>query len=370
MTSHAPVNRKKDEDVAGGDAVVYPKDRPRPGLLATLTVMAMTGCSLPSANGPAADDAAHLQNVRFGTAPGQLLLTLCRGGMPETCSLVLADVTKQDAMEFAAPGGDSIKDASISRDGIMAVIVGRKHDDHGNHVSTIVRFSPDEGTITRLHRDSVQMRFPVESQGGLTFWRRTCMARTDRFCEHDLFRKAVSGGIVPVGTAHRFAEVDEIVPQRTGDVVNAAYPADGVAQGDRYLEYAGATTTWRQTQNRPFGLARLAEDVDVMKAMAVPGGMLLLGQDAKGIGLFGLEDGRPKRLVGLPPETVGMTTVSVRDVTASDDGRRVAMIMGTSDATRQGDVFVLDVATRVWQRVDPAAMTIRRRTVLKPDIGR
>lgn len=326
----------------------------------------MTGCRAPSARQATVDRTEHLQNVRFGSTPDRLLLTKCRGGAPETCSLVIADIGGRTATGYALADGTSIRDVSASGDDVMAVVVERDDDAHGNHASSIVLLSPSRGTTTTLYRDPAQVRFPTRSDGELTFWRRTCRARTDRYCEHDLFRADRSGGLAAMGRRHAFAEVDEIVVLDDGIVVNAGYPADGVAEGDRYLEYAGATTAWRPDGRATFGLRRLAADVDVMKAMAVPGGMLLLGQDARGIGLFRDAGGRRERLVGLPDATQDMQSIMVRDVTASPDGRRVAMIVAGSP-NGHADTFVLDIATRTWRRIDPAALEVHRSRMVKPD---
>ena len=326
-----------------------------------------TGCSGPAQVPRAAPPTgrAYIQNVRFGARPGELLLTACRGGEPETCTLTLADVDKRDATEYAAPAGSSVKDASFVSDTVMAVVIGPKADAKGNHPSMIVSFSPGKAAMTVRRRDTVQMRFPVEANGGLIFWRRECLAPTDRYCQHDVFEQGDAGSTAPVGDAHRFAEVDTIVPQTAGVVVNAGYPADGVADGARYLDYAGSTSAWRPAPGQPFGLARIAGNKDVIRAMAVPDGLLLLAVDEGGIALFRQAAGRLERIVGLPPETKGMEALVVRDVAASVDGSHVAMIVGGPDPAQPAALFTLDLATRTWRTVDPAALVARRRIVLR-----
>jgi hypothetical protein len=334
----------------------------------TLALAALgTGCSGPAGVSQVAPRAseAHIQNVRFGTRTGELLLTFCRGGEPETCTLTLADVERRNATEYAAPGGGSIKDASFAEGLVLAVVIKPQADAHGNHPSTIVSFSPGDAALAVRRRDAVQMRFPVEANGRLMFWRRDCRSPTERYCQHDLYEQTGPKEVTPVGPAHRFAEVDTIVSQNRDVIVNASYPADGVADGNRYLEYAGSTSAWRLAPAHPFGLARLAGDKDVLKAMAVPGGLMLLAQDESGIALFRDAGGQLERIVGLPPATEGMTALAVRDVAVSADGGHVAMIVGGSDPVQPASLFTLDLATRTWRTVDPAALAIHSRIVLK-----
>jgi len=89
--------------------------------------------------------------------------------------------------------------------------------------------------------------------------------------------------------------------------------------------------------------------------MAVPGGLLLLAQDKNGIALFRQTGGRLERVVGLPPATDGMEALVVRDVAASADGGRVAMIVGGSYPVQPAALFTLDLATGNWRTVDLAA---------------
>ena len=335
---------------------------------ATLALaVSATGCSGPTQVPAAAQhpDREYLQNVRVGASPGELLLTVCRDGEPETCTLTLVDIERRDATEYAAPAGGSIKDASFVGDAVLAVVIGRQADAQGNHPSMIVSFSPGKAALAVRRRDAVQMRFPVEGNGRLMFWRRNCLGPTDRYCQHDLFEQINSGSTAPVGAAHHFAEVDTIVPQKAGAVVNAGYPADGVADGNRYLEYAGSTSAWRLAPAQPFGLGRLAGNKDVMKAMAVPGGLLLLAQDEGGIALFRQAAGRLERIMSLPPETKTMKALVVRDVAVSADGSHVAMIVGDPDPVQPEVLFTLDLATRTWRTVNPAALVARRRIVLE-----
>lgn len=331
-----------------------------------LTVLT-TGCSGPTQAPVAAPrvNGMHIQNVQFGAKPDELLLTACRGGKPDICTLTLADTARRDATEYMAPDGGSIMDASIVGDTVLAVMILPQADARGNYPSAIVSFSPGKAGLAVRRRDTVRMRFPVEADGRLLFWRRDCRSPAERYCQHDLFEQTGPESVAPVGAAHRFAEVDTIVPQQTGVIVNAGYPADGVADGDRYLEYAGSTASWRPEPAEPFGLARLAGDRDVLKAMAVPGGLLLLAQDKKGIALFRQTGDRLEWIVGLPPETATMTALVVRDVAVSADGARVAMIVGGPDLAQPATVFTLDLATRTWRIVDPAAWVARRKIVLK-----
>ena len=334
---------------------------------ATLAFVALAaGCSGPAQMPEAAPSAGRqLQNVRFGAEAGELLLTFCRGGEPETCTLTLADIVRHDATEYVAPVGSSIKDASFVGSAVLAVVVRPQADAQGNHPSMIVSFSPGNAAMVVRRREAVQTRFPVEANGRLMFWRRDCRSPTERYCQHDLFEQTVSGDIAPIGAAHHFAEVDTIVPQKAEAVVNAGYPADGVADSNRYLDYAGATSAWRLAPAQPFGLARLAGNKDVMKAMAVPGGLLLLAQDERGIALFRQAAGRLERIVGLPPETKAMKALVVRDVAVSADGGHVAMIVGGPDQMQPEALFTLDLASRTWRTVNPAALVARRRIVLE-----
>ena len=334
---------------------------------ATLVLVALAaGCSGPAQMPEAAPRVGRqLQNVRFGAEPGELLLTFCRGGEPETCTLTLADIGRHDATEYAAPVGSSIKDASFVGGAVLAVVTKPQADAKGNRPSTIVRFLPGKTAMEVRRRDAVQMRFPVEVNGRLMFWRRNCLAPTDRYCQHDLFEQTASGSTAPVGAAHHFAEVDTIVPQKAGTVVNAGYPADGVEDSNRYLDYAGGTSAWRLAPAQPFGLARLAGNKDVMKAMAVPGGLLLLAQDEGGIALFRQAAARLERIISLPSETKTMKALVVRDVAVSTDGGHVAMIVGGPDPMQPEVLFTLDIATRTWRTVDPAALVARRRIVLE-----
>lgn len=334
----------------------------------TLALAALTtGCSGP-AQVPAATshaNAGHIQNVRFGAKTGEMLLTVCRGGDPEVCTLTLADIDRRDATEYVAPSGGSIKDASVAGDRVLAVVLDPQVDKQGNHPSTIVSFAPGTDVMKVRRRDKVEMRFPTETNGRLMFWRRDCRSTAERYCQHDLFKQTGPMAIAPVGTPHRFAEVDTIVPRLPELIVNASYPADGVADGDRYLEYAGATSAWRLAPGEPFGLARLAGDKEVIKAMAIPGGLLLLAQDDGGMALFREAGGKLERVAGLPPATRGMNALVVRDVAVSADGGHVAMIVGASDPTQPASLFTLDLATRTWRTLDPAALTVQRRIVLK-----
>jgi hypothetical protein len=334
----------------------------------TLALAALTtGCSGP-AQVPAATSrtsARHIQNVRFGTTTGGMLFTICRGGDSEVCTLTLADIDRRDATEYVAPAGGSIKDASVVGDRVLAVVLGPQVDKQGNHPSTIVSFAPGTNAMKVLRRDKVEMRFPMETNGRLMFWRRDCRSTAERYCQYDLFEQTGPAAVAPVGAPHRFAEVDTIVPRLPDVIVNASYPADGVADGDRYLEYAGATSAWRLAPGQPFGLARLAGDKEVIKAMAIPGGLLFLAQDDDGMALFREAGGKLERVVGLPPATKGMDALVVRDVAVSGDGGHVAMIVGASDPTQPASLFALDLATRTWRTVDPAALTVRRRIVLK-----
>lgn len=335
---------------------------------AMLALTALTaGCSNPARVPAAAPrvNSTQIQNVRLGTKAGELLLTACIGGEPEICTLTLADTERRDATEFMAPAGGSIKDAAIAGDTVLAVLIRPQADAHGNHQSAIVSFSPKKAALAVRRRDTVQMRFPVKAEGRLLFWRRDCRSPSERYCQHDLFEQTGLKSIKPVGAAHRFAEVDTIVPQHAGVVINAGYPADGVADGNRYLEYAGSTTAWRPAPAQPFGLARLAGGKDVLKAMAVPGGLLLLASDEGGIALFRQTGDRLERIAGLPPATKGMAALVVRDVAVSADGGRVAMIVGSPDLAQPAMLFTLDLATRTWRVVDHAALVARRRIVLK-----
>jgi len=331
-----------------------------------LTVLT-TGCSGPAQvpeTAPVAD-AGHIQNVRLGAKTGELLVTICRSGEPEHCTLTLANIDRRDATEYTVPAGGSIKDASIAGDEVLAVVVGAQADKQGNRPSTIVSFSPGKDAMTVRRRDTAEMRFPTEANGRLMFWRRDCRSAAERYCQHDLFEQTRSAAIAPVGASHRFAEVDAIVPRLPEVIVNASYPADGVADGDRYLEYAGATSAWRLAPGQPFGLARLAGDKEVIKAMAIPGGLLLLAQDNSGIALFREVGGKLERVAGLPTATKDMDALVVRDVAVSADGHHLAMIVGASDSTRPASLFMLDLPTRIWRTVDPASLVVRHRIVLK-----
>jgi hypothetical protein len=334
----------------------------------TLALAALTtGCSGPAQVPKATSQASagHIQNIRFGAKPGNVLVTICRAGKPEICTLTLADIDRRDATEYVAPSGGSIKDASIAGDRVLAVVLGPQADKQGNHPSTIVSFAPGTDAMTIRRRDKVAMRFPTEANGRLMFWRRDCRSAAERYCQHDLFEQTGPTIIAPVGAPHRFAEVDTIVPQLPEVIVNASYPADGVADGDRYLEYAGATSAWRLAPGQPFGLARLAADKEVIKAMAIPGGLLLLAQDDSGMALFREAGGKLERVAGLPPATRGMNALVVRDVAVSADGDHGAMIVGASDPTQPASLFTLDLATRTWRTLDPTALTVRRQIVLK-----
>jgi len=51
----------------------------------------------------------------------------------------------------------------------------------------IVRFSPGRAATTVRRRDAVQMRFPVELNDRLLFWRRDCRLPAERYCQYNLF---------------------------------------------------------------------------------------------------------------------------------------------------------------------------------------